>query len=82
MSKNITIYTSNNCASCKMVKKYLGMKGANYDEVNIEENPERQAELKNLSGQTRVPVTVVTKVDGSKDVTVGYNLPKLSSALV
>jgi glutaredoxin len=64
-----------------MVKQYLGMKGATYEEVNIEEQPDRQAEMINMSGQSRVPVTVVTKDDGSKDITIGYNLGKLSSAL-
>jgi len=81
MPQNITIYTSNNCAYCGMVKKYLAMKGASYDEINIEEEPQRQAEMIDLSGQSRVPVTVVTKTDGSKDITIGYNLGKLSSAL-
>lgn len=82
MSKNITIYTSNNCASCGMVKKYLAMKGQQYSEVNIEENPDRQAEMINLSGQARTPVVVITSDDGMQDVTIGYNLGKLSSALV
>lgn len=82
MAKNITVYTSNSCAYCGMVKQYLKMKGADYSEVNIEEQPDRQAEMINMSGQARVPVTVVTKDDGSQDITVGYNLSKLSSALV
>lgn len=82
MPKNITVYTSNSCAYCGMVKQYLQMKGATYSEINIEEDPASQAEMISMSGQSRVPVTIVTKEDGSKDVTVGYNLGKLSSALV
>lgn len=82
MPKNITVYTSNTCASCGMVKQYLKMKGANYNEINIEEEPSRQAEMISISGQSRVPVILVTKEDGSQDVTIGYNLGKLSSALV
>ena len=81
MAQNITIYTSNTCASCGMVKQYLGIKGASYDEVNIEEQPDRQAEMINMSGQSRVPVIVVTKDDGSQDITIGYNLGKLASAI-
>lgn len=82
MPQNITVYTSNNCAYCGMVKQYLQMKGASYSEINIEEEPQRQAEMITMSGQSRVPVVVVTKEDGSQDVTVGYNLGKLSSALI
>ena len=81
MPKDITVYTSNNCAYCVMVKKYLTMKGAEYSEINIEEQPEHQQKMMDISGQSRVPVTVVTNQDGSQDVSVGYNLTKLSAAI-
>ena len=81
MPRNITIYTTNNCAYCGMVKKFLKMKGQNYEEVNIEENPERQREAMEASGALTVPVTVITKQDGTQDVTVGFNAGKLASAI-
>ncbi|HVX48369.1 MAG TPA: glutaredoxin [Candidatus Saccharimonadales bacterium] len=81
MVKNITVFTSNTCAYCQMVKKYLGAKGMTYDEVNIDEHPHRQAEAMQMSGATTVPVTVVTKGDDSKEVVVGYNLAKLAPAI-
>lgn len=81
MVKNITVFTSNTCAYCQMVKKYLGAKGMTYDEVNIDEHPHRQAEAMQMSGATTVPVTIVTKGDDSKEVVVGYNLAKLAPAL-
>jgi len=81
MVKNITIFTTNTCAYCGMVKKYLGAKGHSYEEVNLDHNPERQAEALQLSGALTVPVTVVTKVDDSKEVIVGYNLAKLAPAV-
>ena len=81
MAKAITVYTSNNCSYCVMVKKYLDMKGASYSEINIETNPDRQKEMMELSGQQRVPVTIVEQEDGARDISVGYNLSALSSAL-
>ena len=81
MVKDITVYTSNNCAYCGMVKQYLNIKGRNYNEVNIEEQPEKQSEIMAMAGSRTVPVTVVTKTDGSKDVTIGYNVAKLASAI-
>jgi len=81
MVKNITIFTTNTCAYCVMVKKWLDAKGHNYDVVNLDEHPERQAEALALSGALTVPVTVVTKEDDSKQVVVGYNLAKLAPAL-
>ncbi len=81
MTKNITIFTTNTCGYCAMVKKYLDMKGQNYDVVNLDEHPDRQAEALNLSGALTVPITVVTKQDDSQEVVVGYNLSRLAPAI-
>lgn len=81
MVKNITIFTTNTCAYCVMVKKWLNAKGFKYEEVNLDSQPERQQEAFEASGQLAVPVTVVTKQDDSKEVIVGYNLSKLAPAV-
>ncbi len=81
MPKDITIYTTNTCAYCVMVKKWLKAKGHTYSEVNLDENPSRQREALEMSGAMTVPVTVVTKQDDSREVVVGYNLAKLAPAL-
>ncbi len=81
MPKNITIFTTNTCAYCVMVKRWLNAKGFNYEEVNLEDQPERQAEALQLSGQLAVPVTIVTRHDESREVIVGYNLAKLAPAV-
>ena len=81
MPKNVTIFTTNTCGYCQMVKKYLGAKGVGYEEVNLDEFPDRQAEALALSGAMTVPVTVVTKNDDSQEVIVGYNLAKLAPAV-
>ena len=81
MPKNITIYTTNTCSYCGMVKKWLNSKGMNYEEVNLDSQPERQKEAYEVSGQLTVPITIVTKQDDSRDVVVGYNLQKLAPAV-
>lgn len=81
MAKNITIFTTNTCAYCVMVKKWLTAKGHTYQEVNLDTNPERQAEAMQLSGAMTVPVTVVTRSDDSQEVIVGFNLAKLAPAV-
>ncbi len=81
VAKNITIFTTNTCAYCVMVKKWLTAKGLSYEEVNLDQNPERQKEAFEASGQMAVPVTIVTKEDDSKEVVVGYNLAKLAPAV-
>ncbi len=81
MVKNITIFTTKTCAYCPMVKKYLAAKGFSYDEVNLDEHPQRQQEALAISGALTVPVTVVTKQDDTQEVVVGYNLAKLAPAI-
>lgn len=81
MVKNITIFTTNTCAYCAMVKRYLDMKQHKYDIVNLDDHPERQAEALALSGALTVPITVVTKQDDSREVVIGYNLAKLAPAV-
>ncbi len=81
MVKSVTIFTTNTCAYCGMVKKYLKAKGIGYDEVNLDQNPERQAEAHKMSGVLSVPVTVVTKQDDTREVIIGYNLSKLAPAI-
>ena len=81
MVKNITIFTTNTCAYCAMVKRYLDMKQHKYDVVNLDDHPERQAEAWALSGALTVPITVVTRQDDSREVVIGYNLAKLAPAI-
>lgn len=64
-----------------MVKKWLSVKGFDYEEVNLEVHPDRQAEAYAKSGQLTVPVTIVTNEDDSEEIIVGYNLAKLAPAL-
>jgi glutaredoxin len=81
MVKNITIFTTNTCGYCKMVKQFLTTKGFSYDEINLDNQPEKQQEAFELSGQLTVPITLVTKADDSKQVIVGYNLAQLAPAI-
>ena len=81
MVKDITIFTTNTCAYCVHVKRWLDAKGHSYQVVNLDDNPERQAEALQLSGALTVPITVVTKHDDSRAVVVGFNLAKLAPAV-
>lgn len=81
MAKSITIFTTNTCGYCVMVKRWLQAKGHNYEEVNLDANPDRQKEAYAISGALTVPITVVTKEDQSREVIIGYNLAKLAPAI-
>ena len=81
MAKKITIFTTNTCAYCVMVKRFLDAKGHKYEVVNLDETPERQQEALAASGALTVPITIVTKQDDSQEVVIGYNLAKLAPAV-
>lgn len=81
MVKDIQIYTTNTCVYCHAVKDFLNQKQLSYNLVNLDDEPARRQELLDLTGQLAVPVTVVTKDDGSRDVTVGFNPGKLAAAV-
>ncbi len=81
MADKITVFTTTTCAYCPMVKKYLDSKGVTYAVVNLDEQPEKQKEVYEKSGALTVPVTLIEREDSSEEVIIGFNLPKLSSAL-
>lgn len=82
MAKDITIFTTNTCSYCAMVKRFLDMKGQKYDVINLDEHPERNQEALDVSGGAlTVPITVITKQDDTREVVVGYNLAKLAPAI-
>ena len=73
----ITIFTTNTCSYCQMVKRYLDHKQKKYDVVNIDEQPDRAQEAFQLSGSLTVPITVIEDED-KREVVVGYNLARLA----
>lgn len=72
---SVIIYTSKTCSPCKMVKKYLGMKGVDYDERDIEADNNREV-IQQLTGYQVVPVVVT-----DKGISTGYNLSSLSELI-
>ncbi|HEL0246989.1 TPA: glutaredoxin-like protein NrdH [Streptococcus equi subsp. zooepidemicus] len=51
----ITVYSKHNCMQCKMTKKFLEQHGAVFQEINIDEHPEKVDYVKSL-GFTAAPV--------------------------
>lgn len=79
----IKVYTSNNCPSCRMVKKFLQVKGKDFLELNVDEDPGLRQEAISVSGGAMtVPVISVSDEGGSlKGFSVGYNPGQLSSLI-
>lgn len=64
-----------------MVKRLFKTKNVEYNEVNVDDQPERRQEAFDLCGVLTVPVTVVDRGNGDRSVIVGYNLPQLIPAI-
>ncbi|KKR58031.1 MAG: Glutaredoxin-like protein, YruB-family, partial [Candidatus Curtissbacteria bacterium GW2011_GWA1_40_47] len=72
----VTLYTTKTCPFCKMEKDYLNSQNIAYEEVFVDENPQRADEMIAISGQMGVPFTVIEKNDGSKVTILGFDKPK------
>ncbi|MCR8968024.1 glutaredoxin-like protein NrdH [Streptococcus zalophi] len=51
----ITIFSKNHCIQCKMTKKFLTENQADFEEINLDENPDKIDYVKNL-GFSAAPV--------------------------
>lgn len=71
----ITIFTRENCAYCPMVKKYLDIKGVEYEVKEAEGL--QYADLSTKYGYTVPLVYNSVKDDGH----VGYNIAKLNALI-
>ncbi|MFS0559439.1 glutaredoxin family protein [Terribacillus sp. 179-K 1B1 HS] len=58
---NLTLYTHPWCSDCKDSKEALNKAGIPYTEYNLSEEPEKEAELKKLTGSRVVPGWVFRK---------------------
>lgn len=52
---NITLFSKNNCMQCKMTKRFLAENNINFEEVNIDNEPDALGWLKEQGFQS-VPV--------------------------
>ena len=77
----VTVFTTTYCPSCHTLKQWLQKQGVDYQTVNVEKEPERQAELAAKSGGFFVPVTLITHSDGREEVIQGTQYAKIKSAL-
>lgn len=80
MSK-ITVYTTTTCPFCKMEKDWLVENKVEYEEILVDEHPERAQEMIAISGQMGVPFNVVDKLDGTRVTILGFDKAKLAIEL-
>lgn len=77
----VTLYTTTTCKYCKQVREYLAAHQVPYEEVLLDETPDRIPELIAISGQRGVPVTKIVKDDGTAAGVLGWDEEQLAAQL-
>jgi glutaredoxin len=72
----LKVYTTSTCQPCKMVKQFLDSKGAEYETIILDEQPDKVDEVMAISGEMSVPV-----VTDGRYVVVGWSPNKLTALL-
>ena len=77
----MTVFTTTYCASCQTLKRWLDDQKIDYQTVNLDDDPQRQAEILQKTGQLQVPVVTINKADGDEVVVVGNQFGQIRQAL-
>ena len=73
----ITIFTTKDCAYCPMVKKFLKLKGVEYEEWDVTDDGNMREVLRTNTGYSTVPVTT----DGEGTWIVGWKPGELAKLI-
>ncbi|HEY4566282.1 glutaredoxin family protein [Planococcaceae bacterium Storch 2/2-2] len=71
-----TVYTTSTCPYCTMLTGYLEEQGIEYEEVNVQVNPEAGQRLVATTGQMGVPQT---EINGQW--VIGFDPERIQQAL-
>lgn len=72
----LTVYTTETCAYCAMVKKYLSSKNVAYETVDVTYDDKKKSELFEKTGMQAVPVTT-----NGEDFVVGFQPGQLQKLI-
>ena len=72
----IKIYSTSWCPACVKAKKYLGLKGLAFSEINVADAHEDREEVFKVSGQRTVPV-----LDINGEIIVGFDKSAIDNAI-
>lgn len=72
----IKIYSTSWCPACVKAKKYLGLKGLAFSEINVADAHEDREEVFKVSGQRTVPV-----LDINGEIIVGFDKSAIDEAI-
>ena len=70
MKSKIKIYSKTTCPACVMAKELLDKKGAQYEEILLDDKPEETRELMDRTGMKTVPQIFINEelIGGCSDL--------------
>ena len=77
----ITVYTTQTCPYCVMLKRWLTEKNVEFTEYLVDKNPYAAQHMMQLSGQMGVPFSTIEHDDGSIDKILGMDRGAFEAAL-
>ncbi|TFD94506.1 glutaredoxin family protein [Jeotgalibacillus sp. R-1-5s-1] len=87
----LTLYTRPTCSDCQQAKKYLKEESIPYTEIDLSNQPDKEGELRAVTGTGIVPAFVFSKqlffgIKVKRDVYIGFErneaaVRKLSQAI-
>lgn len=77
----ITIYSTETCAYCKMLRDYLDKQNIAYEVKYADRDQGIAEELFSKSHQLGVPYTIISKDNQEDTAILGFDKPKLDKAL-
>jgi glutaredoxin len=75
----ITIYSTEHCPYCVMLKRWLDEKSIKYTNFNVDQNPVAAQNMVRLSGQMGVPFSTVEYGDNKIEKVLGFDRAKFES---
>ena len=57
--KQVTVFSTSQCAVCQTLKQWLDRQQISYQAINLEEQPQHQADILAKSGSLQVPITLI-----------------------
>ena len=77
----VKVYSTRTCIYCHMEKNYLRSKGIDFEEILLDDMPEKAVEALHVCDSMGVPCTHIIKDDGSDVRILGFDKAKIDAAL-
>ena len=73
----VKVFSADWCGFCRMVKAYLTSKEVEFEVVDIDKDPAKADELREMTGQAGIPVTLF----GDKEFVIGFDRGRIDEML-